>query len=452
MDFSEQYRKLSVKVTCKDIFIGSGCLFQADSDEYTYVITAKHCLEGEDFSYEFIEDLTVNTDDVYKFNINDIKVERFNDNREWTSYAVKNYFSHNSLDLAVLLVEKYCDFDSPMIDECRGNDELIISGFPSEMEEILENPKENIQCRFIETTIDGIYVKTNVPLVKKDEKTDKLIDYADGLSGSGIYRESEESLFLIGIFTGFKDERLSYDELEAIKINLVNEILENYSLPLLYNPKLTSFSVHVDNAYKATPIKIAYELKKFSNSIQDISPLDIISILGSRIFFPYGKENLLNDKLWSSWLKVITYLNIYYEVSIDREEFKNYVSAPQCKFKHYYCTKYDRLEQIVKAMYKTIYNDLNKEGCILISTNEVPDKKYLKKERVSRILPDIADELLEQGIDIYNPQTRKNLSCVHINYFQQILSDNDYDCIDDSNQRQREIKQCIKEVVVSVAD
>lgn len=451
MDFSEQYRKLTVKITCKDI-AGSGCLFQADSDKYTYVITARHCLEGEDFSYKFLGDNTINTEHSYDFTINDIQVKRFNNDPKWTNYIVKNYCPHHSLDLAVILVEKNCDFDSPIIDECKGNDELVISGFPLEMETLSENPKENIKCRFSETTKDEIYIKSNDPLIKNDEKTGKPVDYAEGLSGSGIYRESGEILHLMGVFVGFKDKRLTYDELEAIKISYANEILENQHLPLLYSPKLTSFSVHVDNAYKASPTKIAYELKRLSNTIQDINPLDIIEILGTKIFFPYGQENVLNDKLWCSWLKVITYLNIYLEVSIDRDGFKGYVDDPKFKFKHYYCTKYERLEEIVKHMYKSIYKDLNSDGCILISTNEEPTRKYLRKEIVGKILPDIADDLLDQGIDISNPQTRKNLSCVHINYLQQVLSDKECDYIEDSNKRQTEIKQCIKEVLVSVAD
>lgn len=452
MDLSEQYRKLSVKITCKEDYVGSGCLFQADSDVYTYAITAKHCLEGEDFSHEFLEDNSVNTEDLNFFTIKDIQVERFNNNGTWNSYNVKGYFHHNDFDLAVILLEKNCDFDSPAVANCRGNDKLVISGFPIEMEGTLENPKENIKCDFCETTEELIYIKSNDPLIKVDENAGKSVDYARGLSGAGVYGEFEGALYVVGIFIGFKDSRLGYDELEAIKIDSINKTLKIQGFPLLYNPKLTSFSLHIDNAYKTSPVKIAYELKKFSSSIENIKPLDIIQTLGPKLFFPYGEENLINDELWCSWLKVITYLNIYLEVSIDNVSFKEYVYNPECKFKHYYCSKSIRLEEIVKYIFNDIYNDLNKSGCIIISTNVVPDKKYLDKETVGNILPDIADELFEKGVDIFNPQTRKNLSCVHVNYLQQILADGNYEYIKDSEHRQNEIRQCIKEVLVSVAD
>ena len=46
MDINEKYEQLAVKVKCNGLE-GSGCLFQPDSDTFTYVLTAKHCLEGD---------------------------------------------------------------------------------------------------------------------------------------------------------------------------------------------------------------------------------------------------------------------------------------------------------------------------------------------------------------------------------------------------------------------
>ncbi|CAI8826852.1 putative TIR domain-containing protein [Priestia megaterium] len=220
MNWSSLYDELTVEVSCKE-FVGSGCLVQVDSYDYTYVLTAKHCLEGT-------EDLP------QEFTVDEIKVRRFESNGEWKEFQVLTYKVHNHADLAVITIEKVPELkNTSIIKELRYKDNITISGYPKALRTQQANPKQIITGEVIYQKENRIEFRTEDSLstFNKEEKT-----YIKGFSGSGIYKEVGNLFILTGIFTEVKEKDVAYKTLVGEPIHKVNDILKEAGLPLLPSP------------------------------------------------------------------------------------------------------------------------------------------------------------------------------------------------------------------------
>lgn len=88
MSFSEKCRKCSVKVD-----EGSGVLFQPMTEQYSYILTAKHNLYDDDNNDQEVYSYTHPKD------LSDIEIKHINNN---VSIVILNKFEHSSLDIAIL--------------------------------------------------------------------------------------------------------------------------------------------------------------------------------------------------------------------------------------------------------------------------------------------------------------------------------------------------------------
>lgn len=95
--FSDNYSQMAVRIQVGGTkpSLGSGCLFQPHSDEYSYVLTAKHCLIGKDFDNPNVLELS----DISIFRDSDFGGEKLN---------VISYKIHedDSYDIACIIVKK----------------------------------------------------------------------------------------------------------------------------------------------------------------------------------------------------------------------------------------------------------------------------------------------------------------------------------------------------------
>lgn len=216
MSFYELYEKVSVKVFCKDS-VGSGVLIQPQSDHYTYVITARHCLTGTGTIPQ-------------KFTTDDILVKRNEADGSWTEYIVMDYKIHSRADLAVIILEKKCDFESPIIVEKEYKSTVSICGFPKELEG-KENPKEIIDGELIAVNRNKLELRMDDSIATYYRGDDI---YLQGFSGSGIFIETEQhKLAIVGIFIGVKHLKVAYKALEGESLEQVNEVLKDSDYPLL---------------------------------------------------------------------------------------------------------------------------------------------------------------------------------------------------------------------------
>ena len=109
-----RYRNITVKIQN-----GSGCIIQPDSDDFTYIFTAKH--------------------NVINKNIADIKVELYllDNSGKKSKIEIKNIrkiYNHyeNEKDASIIVFDKLNSFEIPLIfNEIKNDNNYILCGFPN---------------------------------------------------------------------------------------------------------------------------------------------------------------------------------------------------------------------------------------------------------------------------------------------------------------------------------
>lgn len=254
--------------------IGSGVLYyHPDLKNQIYILTAAHCLfkDGDSFTEPR----------------EGIKIDLFNG--EISIYKKINYNLVSACierDVAIIVVDKneiLSVIDSlPRVEVIKNH--LAISTFVSKGFPLATQGKE-IVCIYLEWSQEFVPECQFQLKLNEDYNADEI----GGFSGSGIYLHTDNKLFLMGIFTRYREEgrgRIIYCKY----INQINQLLkENYLSPLPYSfiggPGLTrdDFS------------------RRISKVINDLGPrfneklnyrLPIVSC-----FEALGKENIYKKKI-----------------------------------------------------------------------------------------------------------------------------------------------------------
>ncbi|MEY8750078.1 hypothetical protein [Alkalicoccobacillus gibsonii] len=218
MSYSIIYENLAVKIQCKNEE-GSGVLFKVPSQEYTYIFTAKHCLQGIDVNPQ-------------QFDVSDIIVSRLEDG-EWIQFEVIDFKLHEKADIALIIIKHVSNLEKISLAEKSYREDVTIYGFP-EHAKTRDNPPESFDATLTNEQRNIIELKTQHELATFYQGGDT---YLTGFSGSGIFIETfDRNLALIGVFTEIKDRQLAYRSLIGESIEQFNDILkdtEYSSLPIL---------------------------------------------------------------------------------------------------------------------------------------------------------------------------------------------------------------------------
>ncbi|MBN2443987.1 MAG: trypsin-like peptidase domain-containing protein, partial [Spirochaetales bacterium] len=204
MSISPIYRECTVKVNQ-----GSGCLVQPESDEFTYVFTAKHVLYDRETNEELPPTITE-----YKTTI------------DISGYRV---FKHpdTHIDAAIIRVKKIPDFKSPVLENkpIKKGDEFVLCGFPESRKD--KSSGEGIGSLEMKATFDSADGKMISAL------THNLANHSEvaGYSGGGIFHEHQGILFLHGIQSKMDDSIAQNGKVSFVHISAFLEIITENNLP-----------------------------------------------------------------------------------------------------------------------------------------------------------------------------------------------------------------------------
>ncbi|MEF7658505.1 ABC-three component system protein [Bacillus thuringiensis] len=443
MSTYSKYEQLAVKIHCLK-FNGSGCLFQPFTTEYSYVITAKHCLEG--------------TDDIPQcFSANDIKI--FTD-KDGTIGQIKvlDYYLHNQLDLAVITVEYVDGLPSTLVTIPKENQVVGVYGFPN----ILKNDIEsNISGHRLKCTLNFLYPNKNIIEFTPDSDVGNIINTINetivGFSGSGIFYEKNDNLYLTGIFTELKEENGAFNSLLGHDISAVNQILSNNHLPLLIPEDLLNFEKYIETAFESNEGFIKPVLKKNARSLLDLQPHNIVTSYNEKLYLPYNafiEEELLNLKLWEGWLSLLTYYYMDTNILPTKSNFN--LVRNRDGYDHYirmYFTAFKRLSNCIMDLFVNNYDELGKNDVIVINTQDgSPGTKSCNKDKTKRVLRQIdrgdREKLIEKGIEIDNPEHLKGIEFIHIDLFKDKFAIHDE--LEEPSELEDKLKESIKEVFNNV--
>lgn len=404
MDISAKYEQLAVKVKCKGLE-GSGCLFQPESEEFTYVLTAKHCLEGEE-------------DSKITFTKEDIIIKRFEANEEDVPLNVIDIKLHEELDVAVIIVEYINGLPSIGISKPVRKSEVAIYGYPKH----LENSGVNEVRQNLPLTVswfqnqNGIFELTaHEGLMTYFNGAPELVK---GFSGCGVFNEIGDELELVGIFKGLKSPTGAYRGLCAVDINEITLMLGRFGLPDLTPSCLRDFRQYIDTAFDCHDRAISTILTEKAKEIRDISPRVIASILNEKLFLPYGKKVLTNPEIWNGWIVLLTYMCFDKEEGISHDNFcSRQKDGESQNVKLFYTNSIKTLEDAIRHLITELYDDLKHKDYIVIN-GEVPGTLFLSNERIQKIVKQIDTTVLYRNKRmIDDPYFTKDISCVHLHRF-----------------------------------
>jgi hypothetical protein len=209
MNFFEQCKQCSVMLDG-----GSGVLFQPMTEDYTYILTAKHNLYNESEAKS----------------INDMKYIRY---RELESKNILEKYEHSTLDIAILKIEKI-DFESPYkeFEQPNNRDIFKFYGYPKDRRDKTE------KIKYFDLKVGD---KDGFEITASNQEYFPQ-SYIVGCSGGGVFKQDGDNFYLVGIEHSMdaqsEDELKHNVSLKYININAFDEIVAQFEdeLEPLYPP------------------------------------------------------------------------------------------------------------------------------------------------------------------------------------------------------------------------
>ena len=407
----EQLRFFAVKVNN-----GSGCLFQPDSKEYTYVLTVKHNLE-----------ITNEAGEKELMPVNAIKIYRGNVDGEPLSNIMACEL-HETLDLALIVIPYIGDSEMTLTHSLPVKDEAIfLYGYPKRLI-ASEDKRENISCFCDMQREDklGSEIRTEQGQHTWDRSTQQTML---GLSGSGVFADINGTLVLKGIFPELKDPSGANNKLISYYISNFNSIADKLGRKHLFPSTLLSFQLYTNKVFR----RVNPGLKGvFNNNIEQvangvISPIAIADRNKDKLTLPISKnysDNFSQSKLWEAWLELLTILNIAIPENQDLEFCCSKVPL-------YFSANENHIKKLIKLFLSenTLRSQIKKNSLIAFSSNETSGgKEFLSKEEVENIVAKLDQpDFFNDKMMIGNATQVPGFSCIHIDHFSTKIDQLDVD-------------------------
>lgn len=428
MSFSEKCRKCSVIVDG-----GSGVLFQPMTEQYSYVLTAKHNLYND------------TTQDSYTQpkNREDIKITL----HDGSEKNILQKYEHNSLDIAVLKIDKI-RIESPLkqFNEVKNGDAYKFYGYP---EIRRQNQKVEDMIQYFDLTV-GEVLRTQI-VSKNEEYFEKKS--IDGCSGGGVFRQDGDNFYLVGIECRMDAQATSEENntrLRFIFIEAFDEIIgQNQSeLEPLYPPYMNDFNLLVEhifllNDYEEKRDFVRNRLKYLSRTyIAKITPMAIKNKFETDLLINgFDINHVANSELWQMYLEFIL-LDILIDCKEDLtlEKIQEIYKKRKILF-----AKADRWIELKEEILKSNLLGLQKNSTVFIACDgdRRPHKVDLKKSILNISRPPQLEEMkIDQGIDY-----TVDIKYKHIYAIEKLLLDNEEKFV---NATGSDIDELLKEVLQNV--
>jgi len=219
MKDKEILRYATVSVKCKNVGDGTGIIYFPEEEErYLYILTAKHCLRGEEFDNNFqIEDILIDK-------ILDPSTQTFSSYQ--LSAEDKVIEGSSEEDIAVLKLSRSAVFKAgtpilhyKVINELENPAPCVFRGYSDYNIDIEEDTEFKVDfVEFQKGSVAHFYVSSPTPLETLYRKAESLLK---GVSGSGLFVVIKDSLYLLGIITDYREK----DSFLCARVSAINRIL-----------------------------------------------------------------------------------------------------------------------------------------------------------------------------------------------------------------------------------
>ncbi|MCU0350962.1 MAG: hypothetical protein MUF43_09075 [Flavobacterium sp.] len=352
-------RDLLPKYTVK-VEEGSGCLFQPINDEYSYVLTAKHVILGNNQPIIIRQTLDEN-DNLINETLNVIGTPFIHPNGD--------------KDAAIVKVQKVEGFEPLLRDDLSSGNRngYFLCGHP--------NSRVNNAYSFRDNKLE---IQNRKPHGYFEAELNRVAnrDEIVGQSGGGIIK-IEESCFLLA---GIQKQMSAPDGVEQLgridfmPLSFFDEIIkENQNdLSKLFPPYIGSFDRLLNEIFPLPNMTVKKELiqneliRIAAQLCDDFSPTTILEMFGEH-FLIHGTEKsiIYHKKLWLSFLEILSINQLH---SINRITLNDLKELH--KRRKLFIVDSDKWTKKIEDIYKTNLSDIEKGGSIVIcATNETETTK-----------------------------------------------------------------------------
>lgn len=389
---------------------GSGCLFQPIDDEYSYVLTAKHVILGN--------------------NSPSINRQVLDGNGSMTNVPLEiigSPFLHTNpnKDAAIIKVKKIDQIEALLRDDFlpENKDGYYLCGHP--------NSRRNQHDSF---RLDEITILQTKEYNYREAKSKQPIIYNEvvGQSGGGILKIEDSCILLAGMQSRMaaEDGKETLGRLVIMPLSFYDEIIvENEGeLSKLFPPYISSFERLISDIFPLTGIQVVdqkklliqNELKVIAKSLcDDFTPQKLIDIYQDSLLISGTDKGIINHKeLWISFLELLSINQLHNEQKITLEELKLIHKSKKLYFT-------DSKEWIAKLedIYKSDLSEVEKGGLIVIGSTI--DTKPTTVELDKGFIGDICTvPKKEMHINNTVMEPFNDLTIVHIFKFQKHVIDN----------------------------
>lgn len=323
---------------------GSGCFFQPMTEDYTYILTAKHLFFDE------IDDERGRKTKTEKADGTPIKIrQQIKTENTWAlesiTFALKkgvNYFPHAHADIAILKITRpqrsVNQIYTTVVHDQGGG--FFLCGFPKNSD--LNPEGEKWSSREVENFMaSGDYSHGAQVFGALGQAN------IEGFSGGGILRINGDSISIIGIQSKMASRQLPAGQIGFVPIKYAKEIIRNEqyrglleSLAPPFNGDFEflrdqAFALEVDDIEESNVVDTRVTLRNKALEIvrSDITPEGIRRLFAHRLLVSESDESCLSFKaVWIAWLEFLTILNIVKYDSIDASMLSDIFNRYRLKY------------------------------------------------------------------------------------------------------------------------
>lgn len=395
MSFFEKCRSYSVIVGN-----GSGVLFQPMTDEYTYVLTAKHNIENH--------------------NLEDIVIERY----DGITLTAQAKYLHVEKDIAIIKINKLENFSGPL-KKCElpnDGDRYKLYGYPQTRRHAGYNDEKIQNLDFDVTDISDDVIRA------------RNIDYSgqvevNGFSGGGLFQEAGDDVSCLGIESRMDANTAveTHERVRVIFIKAFDEIVEaNDELAPLLPPYMNNFMLLLEEIFllRGMPFKQELVQRFFRNiasrNFTDLTPQSIKQEFETQLLITGQKQSsLLTDVLWKLYLEFLVICTI-----LDSNSPSNAAEIKEIykKRKYLFADSKD-WTSLTEAILRSDLSEVQKGGVVVIgSSDREPTKCEISKLTLiknDRVFPN------EMKINEAISEPFQELKFIHIHLIQKTLIDDE---------------------------
>lgn len=397
----EFYDQVVVKTVYKGNNNGSGVLLQTENRNYSYLITAWHCMNQEE-----IVDLSLLT--LFK---------QVGGNMHQLPVMFREILVISQNDIVVIKLDYISNIPMYRTTAISVGDMVSIAGFPRAM----ENPQSRIKRYPLDARVVSLPGENIIELNSErsmDTFTQDAKDIMSSYSGSGIFKKVEDEVFLCGIIIELSSPGGAFGAISGVSRDCMQKKLLEKDWEPLCDIEVCSF-----NLFKESVIEIFEEPMNRICSLQmpniknNVSPYDIKNRCGMKLVWPYSEINLNCKDIWEGWLLYLIFRSIEDQENLKSENYYivNNTNGNR-KVKLIYVTNKTKLSDFLKDYLQNAYRDINEGDFLVIKTKKDPATKMLQLSQIDKIVTDISNVIcVEQEIRIDDVKSNiKKISLMHI--------------------------------------